>query len=207
MGLLSLLKNGTDNTHSAYLAGSWSGGKVTCQIQCTYKTVQYSYSTSTLPGVIMPGSCFAWNKDTDVLSLLSVFYKGLQPSSAAIEQLNPHEDDLSKSPTVWQILWRYMVLVFKELLVELRKEEIPMWKVDGTQNRGDIFACYINLLLLFSRSVVSNSLQLHGLQHTRPPCPSLSPRVCSNSCSLSWWSHPLLSPSPDLNLSQHLSGA
>ena len=27
----------------------------------------------------------------------------------------------------------------------------------------------------------------HGLQHTRRPCPSLSPRVCSNSCPLSWW--------------------
>ena len=42
-------------------------------------------------------------------------------------------------------------------------------------------------LLLFSHQVVSDSLQPHGLQHARPPCPSLSPRVCSNSCSLSWW--------------------
>ena len=33
----------------------------------------------------------------------------------------------------------------------------------------------------FSHSVVSNSLQAHGLQHTRPPCPSLTPRVYSNS--------------------------
>ena len=47
--------------------------------------------------------------------------------------------------------------------------------------------------LLFSRSVVSNSLQSHGLQLTRPPCPSLSPRVCSNSCPLSWWCHPIIS--------------
>ena len=36
-----------------------------------------------------------------------------------------------------------------------------------------------------SRSVVSNCLQLHGLQHARLPCPSPSPRVCSNSCPLS----------------------
>ena len=34
----------------------------------------------------------------------------------------------------------------------------------------------------FSHSVLSNSLQPHGLQHTRPPCPSPSPRVYSNSC-------------------------
>ena len=34
----------------------------------------------------------------------------------------------------------------------------------------------------FSRSVVSEALQTHELQHTRIPCPSLSPGVCSNSC-------------------------
>ena len=37
----------------------------------------------------------------------------------------------------------------------------------------------------FSRSVVSNSLQSHGLQHTRPPCPSPTPGVYPNSCPLS----------------------
>ena len=58
------------------------------------------------------------------------------------------------------------------------------------------------ILLLFSCSVVSNSLRPHGLQHTRLPCPSLSTRACSNSCILSRWSHltfsschPLLLPS------------
>ena len=40
------------------------------------------------------------------------------------------------------------------------------------------------LLLLFSHSVASNSLPPHGLQHTRLPCLSLPPRVCSNSCPL-----------------------
>ena len=40
------------------------------------------------------------------------------------------------------------------------------------------------LLLLLSHSVVSDSLWPRGLQHSRLPCPSLSPRVCSNSCSL-----------------------
>ena len=40
-------------------------------------------------------------------------------------------------------------------------------------------------LLLFSCSVMSNSLRPHGLKHIRLPCPSLSPEVCSNSCPLS----------------------
>ena len=38
----------------------------------------------------------------------------------------------------------------------------------------------------FSRTVVSDSLQPHGLQHARPPCPSPAPRAYSNSCPLSW---------------------
>ena len=42
---------------------------------------------------------------------------------------------------------------------------------------------------------MSKSLQLHGLQHTRLPCPSLSPRVCSDSCPSSWWCHPTISSS------------
>ena len=47
-------------------------------------------------------------------------------------------------------------------------------------------------LLLFSCSVMSDSLRLHGLQHARSPCPSLSPQVCSNSCPLGWWCHPTI---------------
>ena len=49
--------------------------------------------------------------------------------------------------------------------------------------------------VLFSGSVVSDSFQPHGLQHTRLPCPSPSPRTCSNSCPLSWWCHPTISSS------------
>ena len=45
----------------------------------------------------------------------------------------------------------------------------------------------------FSRSVVSDSLWPHGLQHARPPCPSPTPGVYSNSCPLSWWCHPGIS--------------
>ena len=47
----------------------------------------------------------------------------------------------------------------------------------------------------FSHSVMSDSFQPHGLQHARPPCPSPTPRVYSNSCPLSWWCHPTISSS------------
>ena len=47
----------------------------------------------------------------------------------------------------------------------------------------------------FSRSVVSNSLWPHGLQHARPPCPSPTPGAYSNSCPSSRWCHPTISSS------------
>ena len=47
----------------------------------------------------------------------------------------------------------------------------------------------------FSRSVMSNSLRPHGLQHGRPPCPSPTPGVCPNSCPLTRWCHPTISSS------------
>ena len=48
-------------------------------------------------------------------------------------------------------------------------------------------------MLLFSRSVMSNSLQPHELRHVRPPCPSPSPSACSNPCPLSRWCPPTIS--------------
>ena len=44
----------------------------------------------------------------------------------------------------------------------------------------------------FSRSVVSDSLRPHESQHARPPCPSPTPRVHSNSCPSSQWYHPAI---------------
>ena len=66
---------------------------------------------------------------------------------------------------------------------------------------------HISGSIQFSCSVVCDSLRPHGLQHSRPPCPSPTPGPCSNSCP---WvgdaiqpSHPLSSPSsPTFNLSQ-----
>ena len=47
----------------------------------------------------------------------------------------------------------------------------------------------------FSSSVVSNSLQPHGLQHAKLPCPSPTAGACSNSCPSSRWCHPTISSS------------
>ena len=58
-------------------------------------------------------------------------------------------------------------------------------------------------LVQFSCSIVSNSLQPHGLQHASPPCPSPTPRVYSNSCPLNQWCHPTISSSV-IPFSSHL---
>ena len=52
---------------------------------------------------------------------------------------------------------------------------------------------FLNCVL--SHSVVSDSLRPHEPQHTRPPCPSPTPRACSNWCPLSPWCHPNVSSS------------
>ena len=52
-----------------------------------------------------------------------------------------------------------------------------------------------NVSVQFSRSVMSDSLWRHGLQHARSPCPSPTPRVYSHSCPMSWWCHPTISSS------------
>ena len=61
-----------------------------------------------------------------------------------------------------------------------------------------LFIQLIHRMLLFSCSVMSDSLWPHGRHHMRLPCPSLSPGVCSNSCPLSWWCHPAILPSATL---------
>ena len=70
---------------------------------------------------------------------------------------------------------------------------------------------YILARVQFSRSVVADSLRPHELQRTRPPCPSPTPGVYSNSCPSCQWchpaSHPLSSPSPPAVKSFPASGS
>ena len=54
---------------------------------------------------------------------------------------------------------------------------------------------YVHSSVQLSHSVLSDSLQSHGLQHARLPCPLSSPGACSNPCPLSLWCHPTISSS------------
>ena len=72
------------------------------------------------------------------------------------------------------------------LLNSKKKWAIRSWKDMDETNEHSV---------QFSHSVVSDSLQPHKPQHTRPPCPSPTPRAYSNSCPSSWWCHPTTSSS------------
>ena len=60
-----------------------------------------------------------------------------------------------------------------------------------TQINGQV--SFVHRFVIVYLLSVSDSLQPYGLQHTKLPCPSLSPRVCSSSCPLSHWYHPTIS--------------
>ena len=99
-----------------------------------------------------------------------------------------------------------------KIRAERKKEEKRnwcFWEPINVRLKHKMFLIYYisSSSVQFSCSVMSDSLGPHEPQHTRPPCPSPTPRVYPNPCPLSQWCHPtihpLSSPSPSaLNLSQ-----
>ena len=96
-------------------------------------------------------------------------------------------------------------MILEVLLLQNHKDfgvfKSPLWKCKYLIG-GKIYTNIHQLLSLsylssvqFSRSVVSNSLQPHELQHARPPCPSPTPGVHPDSRPLSQWCHPAISSS------------
>ena len=76
-------------------------------------------------------------------------------------------------------------------------------EVSGVWGNGSPLIAWSEGSVQFSNSTVSDSLRPHGLQHARPPCPSPTPGVYSNSHSLSWWCHPTI-PSSVIPFPSHL---
>ena len=68
------------------------------------------------------------------------------------------------------------------------------WQVDSNP-WAQIKSSFSSFSVQFSRSVMSDSLWTHELQHIRPPCPSPTPGVYSNSCPSSRWCHLAISSS------------
>ena len=95
--------------------------------------------------------------------------------------------------------WGECAPVIRYLWPWQRAKAWKMWEVVQQIRSVEIMAICIYLLVFssvqFSRSVMSDSLWHHGLQHAKFPCPSPTPGVYSNSCPLSRWCHPTISSS------------
>ena len=98
------------------------------------------------------------------------------------------------SPSVWR-LRRKLPFNWKEFGRKTDKAISYRSFFIGQKYARKEFKAFCLLLLLFSRTAVPNSLRRHGLQHTRPSCPSPSPKVCPRSRPLCQWCHPAISPS------------
>ena len=100
--------------------------------------------------------------------------------------------------TTWEAPKAYYLTSILLLIYPFIKHLLSAHYVVGTIIGTGCIVClhgsYI-LVVQLSRSVVCDSLQPHELQHARPPCPSPTPGVHSNSCPLSQWCHPAISSS------------
>jgi len=95
--------------------------------------------------------------------------------------------------TRWNFVGKVMSLLFN-MLSRLVKTFLPRSKlllISWLQSPSAVIFSSVQ----FSRSVVSNSLRPHESQHARPPCPSPTLGVHSDSCPSSQWCHPAFSSS------------
>ena len=90
-----------------------------------------------------------------------------------------------------QALHILLHLIHNKILLELSHLQIVKSCCFGLlKNNHSILEMFAFLVV---QSLSCDSLLPHGLQHTKLPCPSLSPGVCSKSCPLIWWCHPTIS--------------
>ena len=106
----------------------------------------------------------------------------------------------------WTYIVRALSYSYMETLrnLELEREEI-LYIIQPRISQTSVvemlslwflpYFCTTFISAQFSLSVMSDSLQPHESQHARPPCPSPTPRVYSNSCPSSRWCHPAISSS------------
>ena len=78
----------------------------------------------------------------------------------------------------------FIFIFFSKLFLNRTDFSVKTWLLDE-----------VVLFVVVAQSLSSVSLWPHGVQHTRLPCPSISPRVCLSSCPSSRWCHPTISSS------------
>ena len=106
-----------------------------------------------------------------------------------------------KNKETEKVRWDHLSSVHSQKRIRKLKDctdNKPLRKKGKYERAAKIHGKYIQKLqnsVQFSHSVVSDSLWPHEPQHTRPPCPSPTPRVHPNQYPLSWWCYPTISSS------------
>ena len=114
------------------------------------------------------------------------------PCGSAGKESTCNTGDLSLIPGLGRSSGEGKVYPFHYSGLENSMEYSPWHKSDTTEWLSLSLHTF-KTVLLFSRPVMSDFLQTHGLQHARLPCPSASCEPSSNSCPFSWWCHPAIS--------------
>ena len=105
-------------------------------------------------------------------------------------RINKGKNYLSFSSIWWNIKFPKYCKLYNNIKIYKIKARWPRYLSEQLESLTHICPS-----VQFSHSVLSNSLWPHELQHTRPPCPSPTPRVHQNPCPLSRWCHPTISSS------------
>ena len=133
-------------------------------------------------------------KDTRIrwarsLSLWHYSSTGVHVLCRVLRKVDLEYNDHFLNQEFWNLLWH-------------RTGRPSVLRFTGSQRVGHDWATELNWtdgtglsLVQFSHSVITDSLWCHGLQHSRPPCPSPTPRVHPDPCPLSGWCHPTISSS------------
>ena len=171
----------------------WAGVSLICTPSVWILPSPGSRGCQSRPG--WPDKSF-WKKGICLLCASHVYKK--HPKSSHILKGHTWSGLKSSALTIWAALPSCLggSQLCDTLFLHISNQLIPsvLWEHQTSPSSWDL--CWQpSVKLLFSHSVVSDSLRPHGPQHTRLPCPSLCPGVCSNSHSLSRWCHPTISSS------------
>ena len=90
-----------------------------------------------------------------------------------------------------RVPWGYFLVII--IIYTFIFQNVLRWCLDRIRAAQKMNHSFLSRSFFSSvHSVTSDCLRPHGLQHTRPSCPSPTPRAYSDSCPLSWWCHPTI---------------
>ena len=187
---LNSLLNGLSSPHGAFLASLWN---INWPFVVLYLVARSCLTLCDPMNCSLLGSTVHGVFQARVLEWIAISFSGVSswPRDPTLGScVSCIAGELS---TCWAtgeaISWPYVRVYFWTC------ESFPLICVSIFTPVSYCFDHYVVVLVQFSLSVMSDSLWPHGLQHVRPPCPSLTPKACSDSCPLSQWYHPITSSS------------